>query len=636
MSKYFGQMWGVRLALWLLAIGMSLGAWQWSVERYVRLQLSGRQLLKLEQAATLGVCPVLLSDWSEGLHAWDWRQDKRWRISSAPTDRTFLPIIRDGVTDRILFVDDRRTLVSVSVAASTNVERYSLPQEVQKSRVVGASQDGRFVALLGQDDTNYRFRLMELASRKITDAMDSPEELRATNRGQEFEIHYLGFRKDEKRNLLVKPIDPATLTKSERWKITDNGLFAPSTLAATISFDELDRGLTQQPRSLDGRYAVTMEADDRIALQEKGREVIVSVDCANHNSTAFSSDSRFLFVESAQRRHQVIDLETRAIVADDHFAERRTRFLNALSGVYGVLTIACLVLTVRAKAFEVAGFYYILAVAFADGALSALSTNDIGVPCYTSYGACLAIGLYWVWGEQQLLVRLLWGMAAQIGLVAATFSMHLSLVIDQGISPTSYTVDRLFGIAIGVPFVSSTSAVAAWLLYQLLGWRVGGNDSRASGRRYQLGLGTLFLATLVAAVSFASWRDYSSSATQNGSMLDLPPLIDGAAWVVWFFIINGLLTWVFAGLCFRHWSWRVIWIVGTIALLALIAFPIGIFAIPDMDTSWGEIAVVSSILPLLIVTCCFPLWLARRHGYRWVHAQTAEHPVIHAALPVPA
>lgn len=639
MSKYFGQMWGVRLALWLLAIGLSVGAWQWSAERHVRLHFSARQRLGLDRVARLGVCPVLLSDQNEGLHAWDWRQDKRWRIPNVPTDRAVLPIIANGVTDRILFVDKTYTLVSVNILNPATVERCALPEDVWQASPVGVSADGRFVAIFGQVAANYQFRVIEFSTGKVTDSVDSPEELRTTNRGGEFEIHYLGFRKDEQRNLLLKPIDPATLTNCVRWKVTDEGLFAPSTLAATISFAELDSGRNQNPRSLDGRYTVTMLSAERIEFQERDCETIFSVDGTSNQSALFSNDDRYLFVEGAYGEHRVVDLESKGVIADDHFVERRSRFLNGLLAVDGALAILCLVLALRTDGFEVAGFYYVLAVAFADGASFAINANGLTVPLFADYGASLAIGLFWVWGRQPFLVRLIWGLVAHVALFAGSLSMHLSSIIDQGFAPDTYLADRLFGMAIELPFFSCTSAVAAWLVYQLLGWQVGDDDSRESGRRHQFGLGTLFLATLIAAVSFASWRQYAHLAASGSPELSLPPVINGAAWVGWYFVFNGLFAWLFAGLCFRSWSLRATLIVGALVARILIAFPILFVAFlsPNApEAPWEEYAIFASILPLLIATSVFPLWLARRHGYRWVRAQAADQPVMHAALPVPA
>jgi hypothetical protein len=622
MTNWLGKMWGLRLFLWLLAIGVSFGVWQWAAVEFRHLHLFGRTQRNVDQLMGMGVCPALLRDNNGSLHAWDWRNGKRWRIPSVP-NRRVLPITRDGVTERILFLYSGDRIVSLNVQDPRKFERCFLPDDAMNSMPITCSRDGKFVVVIAQDDDEFRVRVIEFATGKTTGSMDIAEKVIHTTKGDEFELYNTGVLKNDADT----PIKDDNVTGT-RWRITDDGALAQSDVPAASITPEIRASGGLRITSMDGRYTAEISGDDDFVTISAGGATTGTVAESltggkSFNAISFSNDGDYLFAEDYEGNFQVFDTKQNSLVADNHIVERRTRFARVLMGIEATLAAICLVLALRSSVFEYAALYYVLATTFADGAILAAQLGGEFMPFFFNYVTFIAVGLFWAWNDQPLLRRLAWGAFALVALFGGQFMERMSLSMIEGVSIRSSPLHETYRVAIQGTAIAALSALPGWLIYLVFGWYVAREDGAQSGRRFQFGLGSMFLATLVAAISFAQWRELSQELSSEE--LPMPSLAPAAALTALMFVMNGLVAWLVAGVSFRKWTRRSVIVFTILFVILLVPMPVAAFTIPRMDgrsLSWKETLVVSGLLPFHIAALIFPLWLARRHGYRWVRANS--------------
>lgn len=644
-TNWLGKFWPLRLALWIIAAVLCLAIWPVAISDVLpreRLHAVGQYFE--ERYSSFGN-PILLTGGS-AIEAWDWQTGKRWRLPvSWSAEKSIVDVVSDGRTSAVAELDPHRGIVLTDVMPPHEQEVYPLPKEWQDGPLAMTQRQGiwstedleieteigqlvmidprvKFAVVARYEVDSMAVYVVELATGKIVDTKTKIDEAYTLGNGG---LELTQFEQ-------VTSPKPDVIVRSTRWKLSDTGqLVDPVEKPEGMQADGLSPiGIfgIYSVTSADGRYEAVKRSDDPMVIREResGR-VLQNIPVSDLFTTdiSFSTDGKYLLAGNSFTDLRVFDLESQSLVVADRRIERRgwrSRILMTASAIPFLLALA---LALRTASFERMAWDFVLATLFLDSFAAAIALLNNAMPQgFGSFGAAMAIGTYWAFGPQPLWKRLFCGTAG----IATLFG---SLFAASGwVNEASLTNEQLTMVLTTFVFVATVCALGAWLMTLPLGWRIAREESTAGGSRFQFGISTMCLAITFAAITSAMVGRF----TQEAAMVTDTPLwiLAVASVTVLSLILVGVLAmWLLLWLWFRQHTRASLLLAlsGVVTMFVLVsaaliavrfAFETGGFALATASPVAYEIMYMLAPLVLQCAWFSFALWLARRHGYRWIKA----------------
>jgi hypothetical protein len=614
-TRWLGKMRLLRVALGLWAAALCAAIWPALVgEALPRHPFQGFPDFGYEWYSAFGN-PVFLE--GNGIEAWDWRTGERWRLPTFKYAYVSLNcVISEGHTRALTAMVPGEGILLIDVAPPHQTRICPWSSTSGQVELVTVDPQLKFAVLvLHQEETNVQ--VVELATGKVVDGRTRVERVYALGSG---EIALLQASVDLSPNA-------TSVAMPTCWKVAENGqLEQIATAPVIIEAEALAKSTSPEDTvvSPDGRYQAAQAYPSSMVVRDRVNGRVLDklpVSDWQLGRIAFSADSKCLLAGGYYDSFQVYDLETEALVADDHRTEHRWRTSNILMAASVTPLILALLLAIRMPSFERMACDYVLATLFLDSLATAIALHDRMLPRGGAiYGAIMAIGVYWAIGPQALWKRLAYGTLGIAMLFCAQMNIVSWVVIVEVVgrdAPSTFLSDLS---------LATLCAVFAWLMTVPFGWRISGDESFHGAPRFQFGIGTICLVIAVAAVFLA----------MVGRLLEVSalPFLRGS--VVEIALVS--LIFVVAVLVFMSIVWLMLWIwfrrsipysllVGLTSAAWILVLAASVtktlttsWIRPQAHvtlTSWGALFVQFAWFGLAL---CF----ARQHGYRWVKASKPE------------
>lgn len=609
MTAWLGKMWPLRAALWLLAALLCLLFWpmlateiaprSW-LPSYANWELDGH---------TEFANPFLSKIGDYTIEAWDWKSGKRWHFTPQPqVGNPFITVIKDGRAYAVVTSD--RFAVYVTDVTPPHVQRkYVLPSVEDYKVLVAVDPDLKFaVALIGQKN---RLVVIDLAKQEQVSKESNAHEVFLVGNGELETINY------GSRSSVTSPPVP----KSTRWEIASDGRLVESKTPPVVNKDLLEK-LRVEPAHLtspDGRFDVTYVDRTRVDVRDRTTGQLLDKIRVPPNPTlnnvAFSTDSKHLLAGDDDAHFKIYNLETQSLVADDHRVERRWWASFGLTAASAAGCLLALFLSLRTPSFERAAWDYLLATLFWDSFATVMTTNYEWFPRgFTGLGTAAAIGIYWTFGAQSFWSRILCG-AAALAIAACSYLMVVTrspyhLAAEQSAVLASLVVTTAF------------CTLAAWLITLPGRWRVSPKEAIETSPRFQFGLSAVIFVVTMTGLILGMVR---GSASQQFERADAGMMVMITIVLAAFFLLATAVVWVFLWLWFRQFDFLSVVLLFVIAAAAVTPALLQVSSMPQPGGFPASLVVQAFLfyavpVVLTIAQLSFPLWLARRHGYRWVKA----------------
>lgn len=624
MTTWFGRFWHVRLALWL-SLPLFLVGWvwlDWVTHPRTLLESFGRSF---GEATSCVANPLLLRGPGNVIEAWDWETNDRWVVARL-SDVTFneLAIIRDGRTIRFAIVEEGERIVVYDVARNSSskvVLQCELPEDLRYSTLLLIDGNMRYAILesdsMGEAATEPEMdlKVFDLAAKTVLDSRKSKYGF--VTHGVDSLVPFTDFGPNP-------PPEP-----QQRLKLSPEGKLIE--VKPLFEVPDSNDDVFEHSISPGGRWEVTQTDEGHVTVRERAsKRILEKLGAAFEHDLpdyAFSVDDRYLVVGGGDDTNLVVyEVESQKQVANDQRVELRTRWSLVMGAATILPLLTAVTLAMRSPSFDRACADCVLAMLFWDCFISAIVLhNVVPIRAYASSGLVIAIGIYWTFGPRTLWLRILLG-GIGFALAMAWMTTVVAYVNEHDVMsqrPSMAITSELF--------IATTSAVAAWMK-TLRGWHLTREERVVAGKRFQFGIGTICLITTIAAVYFAFFRQ----------LLEIVPIME-IDWM-WIGFVIGILigclflaiaVWLALWLVFRPWtplSLAVACVVLSLPFVLLFLFVAWYesFSFPRefdlLDGLWRFGRAMMELSPLLSACAAlvWPLWLARRHGYRWVKAAPGQ------------
>ncbi len=618
MDRWLGKYWPPRCLLLALAAALCLKVWPWALSEKAKTYFLRRSGTAHNHLSPSGICPLILRDELQVLHAWDWKTGRRWSIGEVHPLGLIFPICVNGRTKKVAFRTPGRepTIAVVNVEPPGAPQTYTLPRDLNHWDLVMVTSSGKFAAIF-----DYRplksLRILDLATRETTDIKTVYSPINVIGTSDELEI--LGTVTTQTENPAA--IDPAIIDflTPARWRIDDEGHLVPSEHKPIDVPDNYRPALASI--SPDGQYYAGLDLEgpvyarsDKLCVREQASGKIL--DCppvvATSRDFVFSGDGKYLFLTDANNVHHVFDVAKNSIVASDQHFIRTERLIWSLFALGVALGVTSLILALWEPTFEIAALYYVVAVAFLDSAFIGISLSQKKEMLFVaSYACVVAIGAYWASRDRTLWMRLSFGFVGYTIILVAIWVPAWNATAP-GDPPRAYPLGIL---AYAAFFVLLTSAIPASVASKVTGWCVSRTPAQVTTRRFQFGITGLLIATFLTAFILAPMSMWVDVGSRGLVILRL------AFVIVFVFFANGFVIMLLTWLWLRQWSQRSGMIsIGLVILLAALA---GFYLTVRgklVEENFARVAFGLLFLTYQLAAFSFPMYLARRHGFHWVKA----------------
>jgi hypothetical protein len=627
-KSWLGKYWLLRLILWLWAAVLCLVIWpvvSWEMfSSYWLFPLDRYELDYCPEFAN----PFLKSVGGRAIEAWDWETGRRWFVP-APTETSdgYLTVFRNGRAHSLVTVDSTNGLVVTQIA----------PPHAQRICPIPLSlEGGRTLPLLLDEDLNYLLvvhhlprnlgndlHVFELATGDVVGSKPATENVYIAGT-DEIEV-VEPVRMD---GTWVRGEPPIIDVRSKRWRLTSEGVLVAS---KTPPVTDLKVYLTRHPPlekifSPDRRYEAALpNRSGSVYVREvasgKSLDRLEIPPIEGIRYMIFSLDSKHFLVSGPSTSSRVYDLESQTLIASDRHVERRQWYVGVMASISAVCFLLAMVLSLRASSFEQAAWDYLLATVFFETLVTSIgfNGNDWFPGQYTGLGTAIAVGIYWGVGKQTLWVRLVCGTLG-ITILIGTF---VAIVVRSPRLTSSSYLPLIHSLAT-TPVVC---AIVASLITVPFGWRIAQNEVSTNLGRFQWGIGTICVWTVVVAIFSASARYVLSELSEDEDTSAIEVL---AGHFVPLFVVCFLVIALVMMLWFRPFDG------ASAIILIVVGLAVAVGVIQWLRNEMDDLPEPASLVDvakfalfqltpaaLIVARLCFPLWLARRHGYRWVKVSKA-------------
>jgi hypothetical protein len=617
MTSWLGKTWPLRLAMWLSAAALCFVMWP-TLAREMRSRewLPSYDRWELDGHTEFGN-PILTKIGDKEIEAWDWKTGKRWYFTPPVEARQFVTVIKDNLAYALVALEGGNRLVVIDVATPHERRDHPLSLPPAFAHLVTVDQDLKF-ALLAPQTHSAVYSAAVVVDVKTGAVVDQkPDFTPAFRVARGDKVFLVGNGELEIVLSASRPNGP--LPPVTRWKLTSDGHLVASETPPVVTPEVIEK-LRDGPKHIvspDGHFEVSTVEKSHVDVRDRltGRllEKIHVPPAFGLRNVAFSSDSKSLLVGDANTNFQVIDLETQAIIADGHRRDRRVGAIGILTFTSAIGFLAALALSLSTPSFERAAWDFLLATIFWDSLVTVVVLHYAWFPRpYLALAATAAIGIYWAFGKQSFWSRIACG-AAGITLLCGGCWWVSARTIE-------FQADRSNFLTL-LMIVPTAVAISAWFK-TLFGWRIAQQNVAASlPRRFQFGMGTILVIVAVTGLVLRMVRELFGELLQIGNISTFMVL---AIVLLIYFALVVAVTWLFLWVWFRDFD--MLTILLSLLIFAAILSPafLRLYFTEDKDFSLSSMAqgffVYAAPWICNVAAFSFPLWLARRHGYRWVKA----------------
>lgn len=539
--------------------------------------------------------PVLFEGYDREVTVYNWRTGAMNMLPhTVPYGNACLAVDGNQTFLAIKFAG-RERLELIDVGSIHEFPTTPLPAEAGPTSILTLAHSGRF-GVFG-NKKNSTIYVCDLVNRQITDTKPAGRRTIAFPMGGEVEI------------VTAQPLaDPSTYV-SERWRVSEEGKLVKSEATP----------VTRRPVFQSKRFTIDMGLHPNFsgdgeweAVESKGT-IEIRKTTTDESVSSFPMPVRFLHLRfTADARElagvtedgdlYVWNTSTGELVHQDLQTRRRMWFLAVVDLTAFALLVGAIALAVTEPTVGWAWIASAVVVILANFLIEQFRVGGNGVAII---GFAWAVGLYLAFGNAGYSWRVFAGLAVlalvKLGIIATDIGERWwdgSMLNSLKTLSIRYWLDAFF--------------------FALVGW-LGLVPVAMAGRRltrepaavkFQLSIGGVMLFTAAIAVFVCFWKQVFPWAVD---------VIETAVISTMTMLAVYLSTWLW----FRSWK---PWQFGL--LVAAVVVPLAIFITATLmgeerDTWSWSIARVVVPLGMMAFASGFPLWLARRHGYRWHRVQSA-------------
>lgn len=634
MWEVFGKHRFTRLALVALALAITLGIWPYGGTYYPRRDFRG--LLEpapnndsahgLEQSSgPLKISPfpsppILYRTSTGELHAWDWRDNRLWRIPIPRNAMLFAPA-RRGKSVAFLDVDEDlwafshvipfHSISVIDIAPPHTVQTYPLPgaEFSMEQSFLAVVCDDRFAIFGGTDGSTHTINLTTgkyLMSQPI--AHDGFVVLAET---EEFEQRISPWRLPESTNEEI-----------ERWRVDPTGALLPAEPrhrhAVPEAIVRLESGMWRNTPpmivSRDGQWAVipsepTSLAVFRAAVEDQQATIELKAPLEEMECFLSAAGGELIAFHKTNGDITVWEVATGKLVA----ANTRSRSVAWLHGLILCLSLAGVIVAIglfaRSNDLTLSYVDFGLTLIFSSlifYAVNPLTGQMVVLPA--AFSCAVLVGIYWALAHPPLGYRIATGALVLGGIaLVAVARFHSQAMLAESAGQSIHRAESTLAV-VAMHIVAAISAFLATLPMRHFDLRIGRTPVQARTRGFQFDLVTIMTITAMLGAWIASYRAIADNHISD-RLVNAGDVV--SAIVVASIGVALLGTWL--GM-----------LTATTENIGCASMPVGLLgllAILGLRERFllGACAIVGLVTPFVAAFA-----LARLAGYRWVRTIPAD------------